>query len=210
MRHILSLFIALGLAITRVKALDLTPTDGFRELEGVKIPVVFFVDDARKVQWQMPAQWRLVGGGDSLALYPKEISDAAMELRIISRKAAEAPDGTADPQAVAAWIQPLLPARAERATFVREIPSPFLLGALTSRELTFTYNYLGKDYKTSVALVNLDLEHSLVVIIYSRSDQFNLIHDEGTRSMFRWMWLESTPQRARTDSRAVRNTALEK
>ena len=210
MRHIFSLFIALGVAITRLQALDLTPIDGFRELEGIKIPVVFFADDARKVQWQAPAQWRFVGGGDSLALYPATTPDAAMELRIISRKAAEAPDGTANPQAIANWVQPLLPVQAGKATFLREIPSPFLLGGLTSRELTFTYSLLGKDCKTSVALVNLDLEHSLAVIIYSRPDQFDLMHDEGTRSMFRWVWLDSTPNRARKDSRAARNTALEK
>jgi len=209
-QYIFSILLASGLGMARLSALDLTPSYGFRELEGAKIPVVFFKDDARTVQWQPPAEWKITGDEASLALLPAGKSNARMELRIVSRKAAEAPDGKADPQAAADWVQPLLPVTAEKASFVREIPSPFLLGGLSSREITFSYNYLARQFNVSVALVNLDLEHSLAVIIYAPSQEFTIIHEEGTKSMFRWIWLDLSAYRIRADTRASRNSALEK
>jgi hypothetical protein len=201
MKRILPLVLATVLAITSLNALDLTPTQGFRELEGVQIPIVFFADDARKVQWQPPGQWRMSGGSGSLTLLPPETPNAGMELRVVPRKASEAPDGRTDPQAAVTWAQPFLPAQSGNAAFVKELPSPFLLGGLSCREITFTYSYLNKEYKTSVALVNLDLEHTLVVIIYALTGDFDLIHEDGTRSLFRWVWLGSPAPKNRIGAR---------
>ncbi len=207
-------FLAFGfvasLSAGSLHALELTPRYGFRDLEGVKIPVIYFDDGERRVQWQPPANWKISGGESSLLLTVPEQTNTGMELRIIPRKAAEAPDGKVDPQAASEWIKPFLPAVAQKQAFVQEIPSPFLLEGLSSRELTFTYTYLARDFTTSIALVNLDTEHSLAVIIYAPIKEFDRVHEEGTKSMFRWIILKSGPQQKQADKAAPGNSAVEK
>jgi hypothetical protein len=205
--QLLCIALASLLTPTQIHALDLTPTAGFRELETMKIPVVFFEDGGRKVRWQPPGQWLISGGGTGLLISPPEASHTGMEFRVIPRKDAEVPDGKTDPKAAASWVQSLLPSDSEKITFVQEIPSPFLLGNLTSRELTFTYTYLAREFSTSVALVNLDLDHSLAVIIYAPTKDFQNIHEEGTKSMFRWVWLGTTPSKERANEREPASAA---
>ena len=80
--------IPLLLALTPfvAKALDLTPVASFRELEGFKIPIVFFSDAEKKIAFQPPAKWTLSGGGAALGLYPAEPADAALQLRVLPIK----------------------------------------------------------------------------------------------------------------------------
>ena len=172
-------------------ALDLTPQPGFRMLEDMKIPVVIFDDAPRTVQWQAPVKWNLSGGGDLLRLRPSESPNTGMELRIIPRNSAKAPDPATDREAVQSWVLPFMPAEASKISFAREIPSPFLLGGKPSRELTFSYSYQAREFTTSIALTDLDDAHSLAVIIYAPTEAFAAIHTEGTQSMFRWSWLSS-------------------
>ena len=182
-------------------ALDLTPQLSFRLLEDMKIPVVIFEDGPRKVQWQAPAKWSLNGGGELLSLRPPDSSKMGMELRLIPRKAAEAPDGTTARDAVQSWVQPFLPADASKIAFQREIPSPFMLGGKPSRELTFTYTSLFENFTASIALTDLDDEQSIAVIIYARDADFASIHTEGIKSMFRWIWLGPASPHARPGAR---------
>ena len=114
-----------------------------------------------------------------------------MELRIIPRNSAKAPDPATDREAVQSWVLPFMPAEASKISFAREIPSPFLLGGKPSRELTFSYSYQAREFTTSIALTDLDDAHSLAVIIYAPTEAFAAIHTEGTQSMFRWSWLSS-------------------
>jgi len=210
MKHLCFFAIAAGVAPLRIHALDLTPAAGFRDLEGVKIPVVFFQDEPRTVRWQPPAAWQWSGGGARLVLTPPGVPNAGMELRLIARKDADAPDGKADPKAAAEWVQPLLPDTFHDLKFTKENPSPFLLGGLNSRELNFTYTYIAREFTISVALVNLDLDHSLELIIYAPTAEFTPIHEEGTKSMFRWVWLSGSQAQSRVNARAESNAALEK
>ena len=178
----------LTLASGTSRALDLTPVPGFREMEGVKIPMLVFESGEKGARWQAPAGWRPSGGKDSLVLYPPDKSNTTMQLRIIPLQDALAPDGTKDPEAAAKWAVSLLPAGSAEVKCVRELPSPFTLDGLESRELTFSYTYLAKSYTASIALVGLDKEKALAVIISARTGDFAAIHEEGTGSLFRWFW----------------------
>lgn len=187
--------------LSALQALDLTPTFTFRLLEDIKIPVLHFQDGPRKVQWQPPGSWAISGGGQSLTLRPPDSSNMAMELRLIPHNAAQAPDGTTALDAVLAWVQPFLPGDAGKVAFEREMPSPFMLGGKSSREMTFTYTSLAQNFTTSVAVVDLDSDHSIAVVIYARSKDFAAIHAEGTKSMFRWLLLDSASQHAQSAGR---------
>ena len=184
-------------------ALDLTPHPGFRMLEDMKIPVALFDDGPRKVQWQAPAKWTLAGGGDLLRLRPPESSSMGMELRIIPRNSAKAPEPATDSDATQSWAHPFLPGTASNIAFLREIPSPFLLGGKPSRELSFTYTHNARDFTVSIAVADLDDERSLAVIIYALNADFPAIHTEGTQSMFRWITLDSPSATARSGGRGT-------
>lgn len=188
-------------------ALDLTPHPGFRMLENVKIPVLIFEDAPRKIQWQAPTNWTISGGGDLLRLRPLESSKSGMELRAIPRNSAKAPDPATERDATLSWVQPFLPASAGMVAFKQEIPGPFLLAGKPCRELTFTYTFQALDFTTSIALTDLDDEHSLAVIIYAPSADFAAIHAEGTQSMFRWMWLGSPTAHERGSGARVTGTS---
>lgn len=173
-------------------ALDLTPITSYRELEGVRIPVISFEDGPRKVNWQPPDNWQLSGGGQQLNLYPEKTPLAAVQLKLIGHEAAQAPDRTAAGKDFLKWAMSFVPGDATGLTFEHETPNPFLLGGKHSREFTFNYVSAAKKCSTSVALVDLDARQSLALVITACAEDFEGIYNAGTTSMFRWQWV-STP-----------------
>jgi hypothetical protein len=209
----------------------------FRVLEDTKIPIVVFPDGNRRVQWQPPADWELRGNATLLSLRPPGASKAAMELRVIPIAGARAPQSeTASEDLIQGdtasedlkqsdtasedlkqsdtasedliqWARPFLPADARRVVFVREVPSPFLLGGLPSREVTFTYLSFARYCTTSIALVDLDDEHSMAIVISAPKSEFAAIRTAGIESMFRWKWIGPTPDRPAGGSPGGNNPA---
>ena len=170
-------------------ALDLTPINSFRDLEGTKIPVVLFEDGPRKVNWQPPDNWQLSGGGKQLNLYPGKIPLAAAQLKLIAHTAAQPPDRAAALDTFLKWATSFVPADATGLTFAKETPNPFLIGQKPSREFTFNYVSAATKCSTSVALVDLDANESLALVITARAEDFEGIYNDGTMSMFRWRWI---------------------
>ena len=111
---------------TAANALDLTPINGFRELEGVRIPVISFDDGQRRVNWQPPEGWQLSGGGDQLHLYPEKIPLAAMLIKLLPHDAAQAPANSAVDDLLK-WAMNFVPGDATNLSFDHETSSPFLL-----------------------------------------------------------------------------------
>ncbi len=163
-------------------ALDLTPTPSFRELEGMKIPIILFQDADKKVAFQPPANWRVTGDETSLSLYPAEPVDALFQLRLRPRKPVE-PGAVED---VEKWCRSQLPPDALEPVLEREAASPFLLDSRPSREFTYSYAALGRRFTTAVAIVDWDESKRLVVIVTSRTADFPGTHEVAMRSMFSW------------------------
>lgn len=184
-----SVLLALAFAsLHTAHALDLTPIQSFRILEKMKIPVISFDDGKRKVNWQPPAGWQLSGGDNQLNVYPEKIPLAAMQLRILPNAAAQVPDPTTAQDELFKWALAFLPGDTTNLTFDHEAPSPFLLDNLHSRELTFNYVSAARKCSTSVALVTLDELQSFALVITARAEDFQVVHNTGTKSMFRWSW----------------------
>ncbi len=164
-----------------LRALDLTPSAGSRELEGIEIPIVLFSDGARKVAYQPPGAWRLSSdSGELLRLYPPNASHAVMQFRIRPRSAAaEEPE---------AWARALLPEDAAEATLSGRCESPFTMDGLGSTEITFSYTASGRRFLTSVASVDLNEQQKLAVIVTAGFDEFNAVHDAAISSLFSWTW----------------------
>ncbi len=176
------LLLLLALAPLAAKALDLTPEPTFRDLEGVKIPILRFSDDGKKISLQPPARWRVSGGGASLSLLPPETQDAGLLLRILALTP-RAPEVTED---LDKWCRAQLPKDASEPKLESEVENGFTLGPLGSREFTYSYAAQGRRFTTSVAVVDWNERQRLAVIVTARAADFAATHDAAIRSMFTW------------------------
>ncbi len=179
------------LAPRLLNALDLTPNESTRDLEGFKIPLITFADAPRQVRWQPPTKWALTGTAKKLTLYPPLAEQASMRIELHPGKT-ENGEPTADnsPEQFEAWAQQFLPQDATETILLGENASPFTLGGRTSREFTFTYLSQSRRFSTSVAIVDLSPKERLAVIVSARAADFAALHDEAVASMFRWEWSE--------------------
>ena len=181
MKHRL-LALALVLAPFPGKALDLTPEASFRDLEGIRIPIVFFTDAGKKIAYQPPAKWNVSGGTGGLSLYPPATPDAVMFLRVRPRK--PLPQGATED--LEKWCVAQLPQDAAEPTREGEAANVFMLSGLPSREFTFSYAAQGRRFTTSVAIVDWNERERVAVIVTARTPDFGPFHEAALRSMFTW------------------------
>ena len=175
----------LALAPCVAQALDLTPAASFRDLEGIKIPIILFSDAGKKIAFQPPAHWTISGGGTALGLYPAALADAALLLRVLPIK----PLGPGVTEDLEKWCRALLPQDAGQPKLESESENVFTLGALPSREFTYSYAAQGRRFTTSIAIVDWNERERLAVVVTARTADFAATHEAAMRSMFSW-----TPQ----------------
>jgi len=183
MRAFTLLLTALALAPLSARALDLTPSRGFRELEGFRIPIVLFPDGEQKVSYQPPAKWRVAGGGQFLELYPEDRPEVQTQFRLIETRL-----GDPKVENLEAWCRQFLPKDAEKAVLDGETVSPFTLRALPSREFTYTYVTQNRRFTTSIAVVDLSPQERLSVITTARMADFKAAREEVIRSLYSMTW----------------------
>jgi hypothetical protein len=174
----------LCLGSTFAKALDLTPTEKFRDQEGFKIPIVCFDSDKHAVTWQPPAGWRLSGGGTTLSLFPPNSPSAYAKLQVLSRTGAAT--ATPQPGSSISWAKPYLPQDASELSLIAERENPFSLGPLPAREWIFNYVSQAQRFSTAIALVDLDNQERLALIVSALAKDFEPIHAAAIASMFSW------------------------
>lgn len=174
------------LGCTSAKALDLTPTEKFRDQEGFKIPIVCFDADKRAVTWQPPAGWRLSGGDKALSLFPFTAASAYAKLLVLSRREALVEAGQAE--SAMRWAKPYLPRDASELALVAERENPFSLSGLPAREWIFNYVSQAQRFSTAIALVDLDGQERLALIVSPLAKDFEPIHSAAIASMFSWTW----------------------
>jgi hypothetical protein len=174
-----------------VSALDLTPKESVRELEGVKIPIVTFSDGRRQAVWQPPVKWQMSGKGRKLMLYPPNIVQAAMQLEVHPRTASNGQSNdAASPEDLEHWAQKFLPQDCTEMILLGTNTNPFNIGSVGSTEFTFTYLSQSRRFSTSVAVTNISPLERLAMIVTAHTADFAAVHDEALASMFRWNWRE--------------------
>lgn len=178
--HLALLLLAL-LPVT-VPALDLTPQSSFRELEGIKIPVLHFSDSGEKYSLQPPAKWTASGTATSLTLKPAETPGAVLELRV--RPFKPLTEGLTED--VEKWARAQLPQDADKPALEGQAVNIFTLGPLSSRQFTYTYAAQGRRFTTSVSIVDWSPKERLAVLVTARSADFTATHEAAMRCMFTW------------------------
>lgn len=178
---------AVALLAVDSRALDFTPQESWRPLEGVRIPVLLFNDATGKIRYQPPVGWRYNGGGPVLTLYPPDVEEAFMKLTVVPH-ATGMPEITELPSPdLTKWCQQnYVPADAQEVKLVDENPSPFMINGKPSREFVFSYKATGKVFQTSVALLDWSEREHLAVVITARSTDYKTVHNTGVASLFSW------------------------
>ena len=185
MRRTLTLAAALFLAPQAALPLDLTPRPGFRELEGIQIPIVELADGAGQVIFQPPADWKCEGGPRLLRLTPPDPAERRVELRL---DAATEPD-------LDRWCRELLPRLATQVALAAQAASPFTLRGLPSSENTYTYAFQSRLYTTSIACVERSPGQRLALVVTASPENFKATHEAAVRTLFSFDWKEATAPR---------------
>ena len=178
MRLRLALAAALFLAPPPALPLDLTPHPGFRELEGIQIPIVELADGGRKVTFQPPAGWKCEGGPRLLKFTPPDPAERRVELRL---------DTVAEPD-LDRWCRELLPRLATQIALAAQADSPFTLRGLPSSENTYTYAFQSRLYTTSIACVELSPGQRLALVVTASPENFKATHEAAVRTLFSFDW----------------------
>lgn len=183
MKHLASLL--LPLLSGTAGALDLTPREGGRKLEGMNVPVLYFTDTTKSIRYQPPGNWNYAGGGDLLTFTPRGVEEADMVWRIVRRKPADVAATPEPPESFAKQAQMLVPPGVEELKMETR-PSPFTLNGKGSWEFYFSYSLGGRRFGKSVCLCDLTPTERLYVIISARGSDFAAIRDAGISSLFSW------------------------
>jgi hypothetical protein len=184
--------LCLAAALPRLAgALDLTPIENWRELEGTRIPTLIFNDPAGKVRYQPPGDWRINGDTNTLSLYPPQ-QEAFMQFRVFPRKPEQA-DLAGAAEDLVKWSKTFLSADAADVALLEERLSPFTLSGRASREFIYDYKAGGQRFHTGVAICDLDERQRFVVVITARSADFSAVHDTGIASLFSWSRRKQDP-----------------
>ena len=170
-------------------ALDLSPTPGFRILEGFKVPILTFRDGERSVRWQPPADWNLSAGEAKLLLSSTEFAGATIEVQVLPRQPGGR-DVLATPEQRQTWLRRFLPQDARDASVAAENGSPFTLRGLPSVETVFQFASQARRLTSSISVVDLNEHQRFVLNITSRAVDFATVREAAIASMFSWSWAE--------------------
>jgi hypothetical protein len=188
-RHLLALAVAGCIVGPSLMALDLSPTPGFRMLEGFKIPVITMRDGKDTVRWQPPAKWTLGGDQAKLILSSPDFAGATMELQVLLREAG-GKDALTTPAQQKEWLRRFLPRDAQDVTVLAENASPFTLKEQPSREVIFQFVSQARRLTSSISFVDLSVRERLVLDVTALQPDFAPVHEAAMASMFSWTWAE--------------------
>ena len=185
MRRHAALAAALFLAPRHVLPLDLTPRAGFREMDGIQIPIVELADGAGKITFQPPADWKCEGGPRLLTLTPPDPGERRVELRL---------DAVTETD-FDLWCRERLPRLATQIALAAEAASPFTLRGLPSSENTYTYAFQSRLYTASIACVELSPDQRLTLVVTAPAENFKATHEAAVRALFTFDWKEAAAAR---------------
>lgn len=180
-----ALFAAVLALAPALHALELTPTESYRELEGFKVPVVTFKDAGRILRWQPPAGWQLSSSDARLHLTSAERAQATIEFKVLPRPP-QGRDALPTPEHRQAWTRGFLPREASALNFKAENPSPFTFLGLPSIELLWDYAFQARRFETSISFVDLNERERLVLLVTARQADFEKVREVAMSSMFSW------------------------
>lgn len=177
------------LALSAASALDLTPQTATRQLEGgFQVEILQFTHEGKLVHYRPPAGWEVTGGGTALTLTPSEIPQALGKIVVVLRDA-KSGSVTAPDEELEKWITGrFLPKDVTNIERVEINGSPFMLGAIPSREYVYRYRRSTATFMKSISVVDLNAKERVVVEVTAGQTHFEAANRAMNRSLFSWEW----------------------
>jgi hypothetical protein len=147
---ILSGFLLLGTARAE---LQLTPTLGNYELDGVKMQQLLFPDGEKMVTYMPPRGWDYSAGGNRLTLRPSSGSNAEAEIRVIKLAVPQTFDDATMKQ-LSDEVAATLPPSALKVRVVSQEKNPLMIERKETFLVQVHYENFGEAYARSVLFVN--------------------------------------------------------
>jgi hypothetical protein len=166
-------------------ALDLKPTPDFKELEGVKIPVLRFEDPGKRVTWRPPASWRMSFEQGVLSFVPTGLTHASFEMMVIPRKPQDN-EPLSKPASLQEYVAALLPKSATNITYKGGNEGPFTINGIPAREFLFEFQEPSHATQASLSVVDLNERERLLVVITAQPKDFDQTRATTIQSMFSW------------------------
>jgi len=179
------------IALQGARALDFTPIFSFREVDGVKIPVIQFDDEGTKISYKPPADWHPSGSGGTLCIYAPGIGDSWMKLVVVGKKTPETPAAASvSGEELQAFARRFIPPGSKNIAFVKQGNNSFTLEGHASAEFIFTFSLYGNRDIASISLVDRSETTWMVMLVSSNTRDFGSIREQAISSMFSWRRVE--------------------
>jgi hypothetical protein len=130
--------------------IDLTPTESFYEVEGIRVPNVSFRNGAKNITYTPPANWILSGGGKKLTLTPRDSVQAGATMETAAAREPW-PDATEENiKTYSDLAASLVPREATKVEVVEAIVCPMRISGKAMVEATLTYSFFGQQFRMNV------------------------------------------------------------
>lgn len=180
MRPLLSIFLP-SVAL----ALDLTPEAGYKELEGIRIPVVRFKDSTGKTRWNPPPGWEMKYEKGILSLTPRDRAQASFEIRVHSRTSGDR-EVLTNLDSLRAHCARFLPAGAKEITYRGTNEGHFTIGTTPAREYLFDFSQTGQAFRASVSMLDVSERERLIFVVATQATDFEAVRAQAIQSLFSW------------------------
>ncbi len=147
------------LSTGRVSAqLDLTPTESFYEVEGIRVPNVSFRNGPKNVAYSPPGDWTLSGGGRKLALSPPEAVQAGATIETEPAPMALPPASPENIKAYRDLAVSLVPREGSKVEILEAIICPMQISGKPMIEVTLSYTFFGQPFRMNVLFMPREKE----------------------------------------------------
>ncbi len=167
-------------------AIDFTPTDATRTLEGVVFKQVRFHQDGKVLTYEPPRDWIYTGDGGSLRLTPPHITEAQVVVQQVALAAPQVFDEATTKQLQQVAVS-ALPPGATDVTLAEEEMNPLQIHQQPTYGITLGYKFLGQDFHANLLFANLG-DTQLRCRVVARKANFAEVRQQFRGSLFSLHW----------------------
>jgi hypothetical protein len=164
-------------------ALDFVPRPGYRDQEGIKIPIVVFGDGARTFSYEPPPDWKVSGSSRVLTfrtgnpLWEVSWTLAGQRARVMQSD-----------DALKAFALGELPRSATDAVASDIRRNTFILEGMGNTEVRIDYRLADVRYRSCTAVLDLDGKEQLQLRIVAPVKSFDDAYEAMRRSFYSIEW----------------------